>query len=141
MFADIAQLVLKEWNSEAIRPNHAIPANDVLFQFQFMGVNATTEILEVFSHLNGFDDGSMDRHCINFWSMDKIKLEKQRNSDLVEFADFLIDSHRYGFKVEPNHSVGIYVVYDEDASDKVAGSFREFFQLYLTDAEELGAFE
>src|SRR5688572_19910623 len=99
MFADIAQLVLKQWNAEDLRPNDPLSADDASLQFESIGVNANTEVLEVFSQLNGFDDGLMDNHCINFWSIDKIKLENRRNSDVVEFADFLIDSHRYGFKV------------------------------------------
>ena len=111
----------------------------VSLQFQSIGVNANTEVLEVFSQLNGFDDRLMDNHCINFWSTDKIKLENQRNSGVVEFADFLIDSHRYGFKVESDESISIYLVYGEE-NDKLADSFRAFFQLYLTDTKKLWAF-
>lgn len=141
MFVDIAQLVLKQWNAEDLQPNEAFSSGDIAIEFQSLGIKANIEVLEVFSHLNGFDEGEMDCHCINFWSIDKIKLENQRNSEMVEFADFLIDSFRYGFKVEPDDSVGVYVVYSYDNNEKVADSFSTFFQLYLTDAGKLFAFE
>ena len=140
MFADLAQLVLKQWNAQDLRPNDALSAEDIAVQFQSIGINANTEILEVFSKLNGFDEGTMDGHCINFWSIDKIKLENQAKTDVIEFADFLIDSFRYGFKIESDDSVGIYLVYGLDNNEKVADSFRAFFQLYLTDAGKLMAF-
>jgi len=67
-------------------------------------------------------------------------LENQRNSEVIEFADFLIDSFRYGFRIEFDDTVGIYIVCGKDNNEKVADSFRAFFQLYLTDAGKLLAF-
>jgi len=51
MFTDIAQQVLNQWNAEDLQPNDVLSAEDIAIQFQNIGINANTELLEGFSPL------------------------------------------------------------------------------------------
>ena len=139
MFSDLAQLVVKQWISGGLHPNKVPSIEAIIEEFLSVGITPTNEVLEVLSCLNGFDDGEMDGDCFNFWSIEKIIKEKRPNLDIVEFADFLIDSHCYGFKEESDKSTGLYIVYSDNDKIKIADSFLQFFQLYLSDTAKLFA--
>jgi len=63
----------------------------------------------------------------------------QRTSVLnIQFADFLINSHRYCLKYESETASAVLVdFFDGEEPKRVADSLVEFFELYLTDANRL----
>ena len=137
MFREIAQRVLHRWQEEGLHPQSPVPVEEIITKLQDIGVTPNPEVLDVYSHLNGLDDTEMDLELFAFWSIKKIRLENRRNSEMVAFADFLIDSHRYAFRIEPDGVIGIYVDYGKNEKVRIADSFSEFFELYLTDTAKL----
>jgi len=97
--------------------------------------------LDVFSILNGFVDDRMDGECFVFWSIDKMLTESSRyyinDATFVHFADFLIDSHTYAFKQNETDFVSVHCHYSNNYVVKLADSFEEFFEYYLTDTVRL----
>ncbi len=130
------QAVKKKWSFETVRPNEPLSRELVIEAFQRMGLEPTQELIEVFTVLNGFHEGYMDDECIEFWSLPKIVDKYKKGSDLVAFADFLIDAHRYAFAVgvEP---IPVYMVCGKLAGDRIADSIADFFQRYLYDPSSI----
>jgi hypothetical protein len=105
--------------------------------FGKLGVRLSKDVIEVYSTLGGMTDGEMDSECLSFWAIERILKENAPKSEFIYFADFLIDSHHYAFKIEDRVNSSIHVHYSEKDRPKVADSFDEFFRLYLTDKSKL----
>jgi hypothetical protein len=64
-------------------------------------------------------------------------VEYQKESQYVVFADFLIDSHWYAFKVNDENTASVYLYYGDEDTTKISNSFTEFFELYLAEPAKL----
>ena len=130
--ANVFHAVFEKWALEGLKPNEPLSKELIIEGFQGIGLEPTKDILEVFTILNGFDDGTMDDECLQFWAFPKIVDEYKNGSSLVAFADFLIDSHRYAFAVgvEP---APIYIDYGSSPNIRIADSFADLFLKYLKD--------
>lgn len=141
MLAETLERVRSHWVSENL--GLACPLNrDALFErLLTVGVRATPEVLEVFSTLNGFAEDDMDSECLSFWTVDKIVRENQlgwvKDRHYVHFADFLIDSHTYAFKIDDSGSTSVYCHWDSSYIVKISESFQTFFEYYLFDTPRL----
>ena len=110
-------------------------------RFSALGFHANVEILKVYSTLNGFADDEMDNECLTFWPVRKILLEnaasRVRETGYVHFGDFLIDSHTYAFSAHSSENTIVYCHWDERDEVKIADSFDEFFDYYLSEPMKL----
>ncbi|MGD9561551.1 MAG: hypothetical protein AB7F88_04730 [Pyrinomonadaceae bacterium] len=83
----------------------------------------------------------MDRECFQFWSIDRMLEENNRyhanDGSFCHFADYLINSHTYAFSQNETDFVSVYCYYCDDYIVKVADSFEEFFDWYLTEPMKL----
>jgi hypothetical protein len=134
--------VWARWDAESLGPIPSLDDAQLRNKLDILGVEASDEILQVFSYLNGFDDDEMDSECFSFWSIDRMIEENSqpavsRDRSFVHFADFLIFSHTYAFKQNTSELVSVYCHYDYDCIRKVADSFEEFFGYYLTTDQKL----
>jgi hypothetical protein len=85
-------------------------------------------------------DGEMDGLCFSLWPLERVAAESQKYQGAgVLFADFLIDSHVYLFRHEGAGVSSVHVEYgDGEGPQRVAGSIREFFELYLSNPGKIG---
>ncbi len=131
----------RRWRQEGCRPVPPLP--DLRLKERLIEVQGkpTQELVEVFSTLNGFDDGLMDEECLQFWTIDKIFEENSgsysNQGSFCHFADFLINSHTYAFNQNEADLVSVHCHYGENHIIKIADSFDEFFEYYLTDTVKL----
>lgn len=125
------------WQQQRLATGEIFPKNDLIKIFAENRLLVSQDVIEVFSIIGGFDENEMDDECLTFWTLEKILKENEPNSEFVYFADFLIDSHHYAFKFKDGINSSIYIHYSEKDRPKVASSFAEFFELYLTDTSRL----
>jgi hypothetical protein len=141
MLPETLDKVKEHWLSENIVLAPSCDKEVIHKQFRYLGVNATPEILEVFSKLNGFAEDDMDSECLSFWTIDKIVRENQmgwvKDRLYVHFADFLIDSHTHAFKINDSGSASVYCHWDSSYVVKICESFQTFFEYYLFDTPKL----
>jgi hypothetical protein len=135
----IAQLVFDHWRSENIRLKEPLPQDQIVRHLESLGVSPLPELLDAYTILSRFDDDEMDNECLCFWSLEKVTEENRSGAKAVQFADFLIDSHRYAFRIESDNSIGIYIDYFDGKGIKIADSFSSFFRIYLGEPGKLHA--
>lgn len=134
---EVLQDVKKYWRVQKLTTGEVFSKNDLIRIFAEHKLLVSQDVIEVFSVIGGFDENEMDSECLAFWTIEKILKENKPNTEFVYFADFLIDSHHYAFKFEDGINSSIYIYYSEKDRPKVASSFAEFFELYLTDTSRL----
>jgi hypothetical protein len=99
-------------------------------------------VREYFATVNGTRDGRLgmeDEDQIGFWHLDQVEpLELPTTGDptagggaLFVFADWLIDSWRYAFRLTRDHDEVAPVFVSFDPPLQVATSFSEFLERYL----------
>lgn len=123
------------WKNEGLKLAEPLPKNEVAKSFANLGVLLSKEVVEVYSNLGGMIDESMDSVCFSFWTVERILKENKTNSELTFFADGLINAHWFGFKFENENISSIHIYWEENQIEKVADSFDEFFEIYLTSPE------
>ena len=123
---NVFHAVFEKWALEGLAPNEPLSAESIIEAFQRIGLEPTSEILEVFTVLNGFGDDNVDDEFNQFWAMPKIIDEYEQGSDLISFADYTIDTFRYALQPAP-----VYADYGGVAKVRIAESFADFFQKYL----------
>lgn len=77
------------------------------------------------------DDEDMDGKYFTFWPPEKWIVSRVAGDTLLVFADYLIDSHRFGLWVSGEHRGAVSLVFDEP-EPPLAG-FAQFLQMYLDD--------
>ena len=125
------------WKRDGLSLAEPFSAEEIVAGFNKLGVIFSKDVVEVFSSIGGFAEEDLDSECMTFWTIEKIFKENIENSAYIFFADYLIESHRYAFKYANADISSIYVCYSETDRTKVADSFAEFFELYLTKTEKL----
>lgn len=131
--------VEEHWRQEGLTLGKRLSEDEIIDAFANFGILFSSDVIEVYSTLNGFDEDEMDSECLSFWTLEKILKEIEPNSEYVYFADFLIDSHHYAFKFKDAEHSTVHVHYSEKERTKIADSFDEFFELYLNNPEKLFA--
>ncbi len=137
MLQENLEKVKEHWKLERLKLAEPLSENEIIAVFAELGILLSSDVIEVYSNLGGFDENDMDSECLTFWTIEKIQRENEANSEYVYFADFLIDSHQYAFKYENPDISSIHVYYSENAKYKIANSFTDFFELYLKNPARL----
>ena len=130
-------LVFDHWGNQNIRLKETLPRDEIVRYLEGFGVSPHSELIDAYSILSCFDEDAMDNECLCFWSLEQVWKENQRGVSAIHFADFLINSHLYAFRIESDSSIGIYVDYFDGENIKIADSFSHFFQLYLNESARL----
>jgi hypothetical protein len=142
MLEEVLDRVRSRWRNEQLILAPPMGERELLERFLTLGVNANSEILKVFSTLGGFADDDLDSECLTFWTVDKILTENQRgwvmDRSYIHFADFLIDSHTYAFRINDSAlTAAVYCHWDSNYIVKICDSFEAFFDFYLFDPAKL----
>jgi uncharacterized protein with NRDE domain len=137
MLQNHLQKVVDNWKKEGLKLEKPLMTAELNAAFANSNIATAKEIIEVYSGFNGFADEELDSECITFWTIQKMLEEYQKESQYVVFADFLIDSHWYAFKVNDENTASVYLYYGDEDTTKISNSFAEFFELYLTEPSKL----
>lgn len=128
------------WKKEGLNLVKPFLPFQVTRAFEQLSVSISKEVIDVYSNLGGIEDWGCDSICFSFWTIERILEENEPNSKLIFFADFLINSHLYGFKFEDENVSSIHIYNGDKDIEKVADSFNEFFEIYLNEPEKLNLF-
>jgi hypothetical protein len=124
------------WKKQGLNSAKPLSEIDLIKSFSILASALSKDVIDVYSNLGGMADDDIDAICFTFWTVEKILAENKPNSQLTFFADFLIYSHLYGFKFENENISSIHIYWGENQIEKIADSFSEFFENYLTKPEK-----
>lgn len=142
MLAENLKKVREIWELERLKIAEPLTEAQVVESLARLNRWISQDVIEVYSTLGGMLDYAMDELLLSFWTIERICEEnKQWDSELIFFADFLIDSHFYGFKFENEKISSVYLYYGDDDFKKIADSFDEFLKLYIEEPDKLGVFK
>lgn len=136
MLIENVKKVERIWKSEGLNIAEPLSKNAVIESFAELNKRLSKDVIEVYSNLGGMADDDVDSICFTFWTVKKIIAENELSNELTFFADFLIYSHLYGFKFENEDISSVHIYWGKNQIEKVADSFDEFFDNYLTKSEK-----
>ena len=130
------------WAAEDIRPAGPASADAIAAFERRQKVSLPTDFRAYLETLNGAQGGRDEmgnKETIAFWRLDEIEPLDVGSVRIFPFADFLIDSHRYAIVLspDPRASTPIVVHHNNDTLIRVAESFTDFVQGYLSADEDV----
>jgi hypothetical protein len=133
----VAKRVVDRWVESGVALNPPALPTDVENLRRLLRSDVPTDVRDFYLLANGMPDGVYDDHQVSFWSITKMHEQLGRWGDSEPgFADFLIDSWRFIFRV---HQGRVFVVSEGDSMRNL-GTFDAFLDTYLTNASDLGIF-
>lgn len=145
------EALIKRWQAEPrqwqVEPVSLLAPQDIAEvrrALAELGKLATEDMVELYSTTGGMAEGEMDSNCFSLWPLERVLREhRMAKSADVQFADFLIDSHRYAFRfVNASHSK-LVEAHEFDGSEQVYELYESvaaFFDRYASAADENTAF-
>src|SRR4029078_12032930 len=102
------------------------------------GQQISDDSVDLYCTTGGMAKNEMDSHCFSMWPFDQVVALNKKRSYLA-FADFLIDSHFYGFVYESKARSKVCMDYGKYGTELeiITDSVEEFFQKYLVDPRAL----
>ncbi|MDQ3584329.1 MAG: hypothetical protein M3407_00995 [Acidobacteriota bacterium] len=97
------------WKREELKLAKPLLESEIIDTFANLRIPISKEVIDVYSNLGGMIDWGTDSICFSLWTVEKIVEENGLNLDLTFFADFLINSHLYGFKFENEDISSIHI--------------------------------
>lgn len=92
-------LVKTNWKQQGLNLIELRSKDKLIKILSKFNILASEEFMEVYSIINGFDENDMDSEGLSFWPIEKILRGNKPNDEYIYFADFLINSHWYGYKI------------------------------------------
>ncbi|MEO8042309.1 MAG: hypothetical protein ABI646_06860 [Acidobacteriota bacterium] len=140
MLLEVLEKVKLHWIEDGIAIAPSPDKTKIANFFSDIGVEPSEEVFTVFSVLGGFINDDMDSECLTFWTLEQIRNYNGatgRETGLVHFADFLINSHTYAFGTRGSAVAAVCCHYDKDYIVNVSDSLQSFFELYLMEPRKL----
>lgn len=141
MLSEKFKKVIDIWRKENIKLAPPNLPQEVVDCFQSLGKNPTKDILEFYTICGGMINYTMDDSLLSVWTLEEVAKKNSIASEIVCFADFLIESHRYAFKYEDENTSSIYSDSESPEFTKIADSLEQFFDLYLINPNEIYLFK
>ena len=127
--------IIDQWTSKKIKISppstiDAIKVTENILNFQF-----PDDFKEFYLKLDGFADWDWTENMFSIWPLARIVEEynNESNKNFIVFADYLINSHQYGFKKD---QTGIFKNYAEQP-EFLTETFAETIYLISSDADIL----
>lgn len=133
--------VIKCWQDENLELSSPNSRQEIINCFSTIKRRLSKDIVEFYGDCGGMTAGEMDESLLSVWTLEKVKEENLAASELTYFADFLIESHRYAFMYEDENTSSIYSDCESADFVKVADSLEHFFDLYLSNPNDIGLFK
>jgi hypothetical protein len=134
----VVERVIRFWQQDGIPLLAPMDPVAVRNELSKTGQRYSDDVVDIYSIAGGMANDEMDSHCFSMWPFDKV-LSKNKERSYLAFADFLIDSHWYGFVYESKARSKVCVDYFKHGTELeiIADSVEEFFRKYLVDPRSL----
>ena len=134
----VVEGVIRFWQQDGIPLLAPMDPVAVRGELSKTGQRYSDDVVDLYSITGGMANDEMDSHCFSMWAFKKvISINKERS--YLAFADFLIDSHSYGFVYESKARSKVCIDYGKHGTELeiITESVEEFFQRYLFDPRSL----
>ena len=127
--------VISSWQREGVSLTPPITLKAVKAELSKTGQRISKDVVDLYCRTGGMAKNEMDSHCFSMWPFDTVTAV---NSDrpYLAFADFLIDSHWYGFVYESETHSKVCIDYGKEL-EIIADSVEDFFRRILNDPRSL----
>ena len=97
---NIIERVIALWENEKVDMNTGAEDAAISYVETILGFRFPDTFKALYKELDGFPDGGFGGCMVSMWPLKRILEENlsSENKDFVYFADFLINSHYYGFR-------------------------------------------
>jgi hypothetical protein len=118
----------RKWSAFGIKLLPGATASALADFEQRHGLRLPADLRTWFCAVGGTDD--MDEGLIRFWKLDEV-VPDERSPEFFVFADFLIESHAYAFRIS-EQGTSVAVLYGV-MPVPIASTFESFLRLYLRE--------
>ena len=132
-----ADRTISYWRSKNIPLQRGASLELISKTEKIIGFTFPNSFRVLYQKANGFEDFDWDENMICIWSLTRIEKEFGWYPNFIGFADFLINSHVYGFLKDQN---GIFKNYDfaeRRTPEKIAKIFDEAIDLINMNSDVL----
>jgi hypothetical protein len=136
--------LIERWKQENVQL--VPPGDNVTVQTALEGLVAPVaqDVVQLYCLTGGMADGDMDANHFCLWPLERVLSEHESSSlPNVEFADFLIESHRYALQAIDDETSAVCINYYSDevlSPVVVSSSLSTFFEKYAAAGDEVSAF-
>lgn len=137
---DAFDAVLASWRAAGVKLQAGLAKDSVVATLAAACREVSSDVVRLYERCNGMESGESDGRLFAFWPLEEVMREAGRfDPELLPFADFLLSSHEYGFRVESPQCSSVWVVgLSRDGKPEcVAASVEEFFALLQSDPAKL----
>jgi len=130
---------IAQWVAEGVSLRPGLAADDIAARLVALERSQSSEVLALFSAVNGMNSGKGDERTFLLWSLDQAVAESPRfAAAYLPFADFLIESCVFLLKRESADVSSVWIQYEgSDEARQVAANLGEFFELFVNSPTRL----
>ena len=139
--SDPYQPAINYWRGHSVSLLPPATDSEIDRTFSGLGIQVSNDVRRLYSTVNGLGDYESD-NLWSLWSLERIASEnRDRQSEIIWFADWLISSHMYGIRYYDENKSGIYIDHNssEHPPEQIACSMIEFLQQYANNPEDVEA--
>ena len=134
----IIQEIIQTWRRNGVEMNPGASADDLQALRELFQCEVPADIREFYVDANGMCTDVYDEHEVSFWSISKICAQRDAEADMeIGFADFLIESWRFMFRIEGNSVIVVSGNVSPGSPTESLGTFGDFLKLYVTSPDAL----
>jgi hypothetical protein len=136
---DVYERAADHWRTRGVSLLCPCSPDEVGATFETLGYPLSADVRRLYDVIGGFADYECDI-LWSLWSLARLREENAENRDrgeLLLFADWLIQSHTYGFHYEDARVSSVYI---HDSGERIADSLEAFLETYLSNPDAVWAF-
>lgn len=131
---------IEAWRAEGIKLLPPADEATILSVMKQTNHPVSRDVVDLYMRVGGFNENvTSDSRLWSFWPLARIGgRHRDYKRPHTLFADYMINSHLYGFHYENAEVSSVYVDHFNGAEPVlVAPTVEDFFHLYLTDREKI----
>jgi hypothetical protein len=134
----IIQEIIQAWRRDGVELNPGASPDEIELLRGLFHCDVPADIREFYANANGMPTDEYDGHQVSFWSISKMYEQRETVADReIGFADFLIDSWRFIFRVEGDSVIVVSENVPPGSPMENLGTFSNFLELYVTSPDAL----
>src|SRR6266550_2050646 len=134
----IIQEIIKAWRRDGVELNPGASPDELELLRELFHCRVPADIREFYADANGMPTHVYVGHQVAFWSISRICEQHHDVPDTeIGFADFLIDSWRFIFKVEGDSVMVVSENVSPGSPMENLGTFSNFLELYVSSPDTL----
>lgn len=130
--------LIERWRSTAGQVRHGVSESELLRFEAENSVSLPGEIADFYRRVDGQDENTFDPISkIRIWPLHSVRLSSHPH--IYIFADYLIESHWYGFELSEQEGHPTVYLVGSDTPQAIADSFSAFLALVYEGSRNLFA--